>query len=149
MKAPEAKKIAALTIRQNSEPRNFETPTACDSLLCIPLCVFCNTVTENSSKQGHNSVNLLNCNNVQLQHFNLFDVTQDRVLKCKKIVSICCFSSSKCKLETHVWGTLTCNALSTGWCRETVKFEIIRNNEGNLQNFIWSWKCVLQECKFH
>jgi hypothetical protein len=39
----------------------------------------------------------------------------------------------------------------TGWRRETGKFEIIRKkkNEGNLQNFIWSWKCVQQEWKFH
>jgi hypothetical protein len=39
---------------------------------------------------------------------------------------------------------------NTGWCRETGTFEIIRKkNEVNLQNFIWSWKCVLQEWKFH
>jgi hypothetical protein len=46
----------------------------------------------------------------------------------------------ECAIEQECWG----------WRRETGTFEIIRKkNEGNLQNFIWSWKCVLQEWKFH
>jgi hypothetical protein len=31
---------------------------------------------------------------------------------------------------------MTCNDPYTGWCRETITFEIITKNEGNLQNFI-------------
>jgi hypothetical protein len=50
-----------------------------------------------------------------------------------------CSSNAKCKLKVH-W--------NTGWRSETVKFELGKN-AGNLQNFIWSWKCVLQEWKFH
>jgi hypothetical protein len=53
---------------------------------------------------------------------------------------------------TQPHGPLTCceQVIYTGWRRETGKFEIIRKkNEGNLQNFIWSCKCVLQEWKFH
>jgi hypothetical protein len=36
--------------------------------------------------------------------------------------------------------TVQCSTMEiircTGWCREMGKFEIIRKNEGNLQNFI-------------